>query len=112
VQVLVTDDFASASPYINVRFFGVGIRHFVELLVIVNVATTAPLLVLPLEDIVQSIFRGADGGDNTAVPEAGSLSYFRPILTHCFELSAHSLLLFQRGYSFCNNTRPCHSFSS
>jgi hypothetical protein len=55
LQVLVTDDFASASPYMNVAILGVGIRHIVEFLVVVNLATTLPLLVLPFEDIVMSV---------------------------------------------------------
>ena len=55
MQVLVTDDFASHSPYRGMEVYGLGIRHVVDLLVALNVATTVPLVVLPLEDVLLSV---------------------------------------------------------
>ena len=55
MQVLVTDDFAWHSPYMSMHVGPFGIRHVIELLVALNVATTIPLVILPLEDILMSV---------------------------------------------------------
>jgi hypothetical protein len=50
-NVLVTTDFEEHSPYTRFQVGGVGIHKVVEVIVALNCATTAPLLVLSLHDI-------------------------------------------------------------
>jgi hypothetical protein len=67
VQVLVTADFQEHSPYRTFFVAGVGIHHIIQLLVILNLATTLPLLLLSLEDVLLSALY-PDAGQ--LVPEA------------------------------------------
>jgi hypothetical protein len=56
-HTLVTEDLDTNSPYARYRIGGfLGIHKAVEVIVILNVATTVPLLVLSLQDILHSFF--------------------------------------------------------
>jgi hypothetical protein len=56
-HTLVTEDFDLSSPYARYTIGGVvGIHKVVEVIVILNIGTTVPLLVLSLQDILHSFF--------------------------------------------------------
>jgi hypothetical protein len=56
-HTLVTKDFEEHSPYMHLTIGrGFGIHKAVDAIVVLNVATTLPLLVLSLQDLGHSIY--------------------------------------------------------
>lgn len=80
----MTDDFDLHSPYMNFNVMGLGIHHIVQVLVALNVGTTIPLLLLPLVDILQSVFATArkDAHDEEVATGAFCRIYVTVLFSH------------------------------